>query len=108
MLGGFWFTDLLIERSGYEPSEPSQGLCCDLRQDTLQKTVDTNKSSGKPEGRTLGWLSSWSLERFFFWGGGGVCNLLTKKLASTESGLPVAHPHAMVIFADSGLVILAV
>lgn len=40
MLGGFWFTDLLIERSGYEPSEPSQGLCCDLRQDTLQKTVD--------------------------------------------------------------------
>lgn len=41
-------------------------------------------------------------------GGGGVCNLLTKKLASTESGLPVAHPHAMVIFADSGLVILAV
>lgn len=42
------------------------------------------------------------------WRGGGVCNLLTKKLASTESGLPVAHPHAMVIFADSGLVILAV
>ena len=72
MLGGFWFTDLLIERSGYEPSEPSQGLCCDLRQDTLQKTVDTNKSSGKPEGRALGWLSSWSLERFFFGGGGGM------------------------------------
>lgn len=72
MLGGFWFTDLLIERSGYEPSEPSQGLCCDLRQDTLQKTVDTNKSSGKPEGRTLGWLSSWSLERFWGWGGGGM------------------------------------
>lgn len=40
ILGGLWFTDLLIERSGYEPSEPSQGLCCDLRQDTLQKTVD--------------------------------------------------------------------
>ena len=74
---------------------------------TLYKRLlmDTNKSSGKPEGRTLGWLSSWSLERF---GGGGVCNLLTKKLASTESGLPVAHPHAMVIFADSGLVTLAV
>lgn len=73
---------------------------------TLYKRLlmDTNKSSGKPEGRTLGWLSSWSSERF----GGGVCNLLTKKLASTESGLPVAHPHAMVIFADSGLVILAV
>ena len=69
--------------------------------------MDTNKSSGKPEGRTLEWLSSWSLERFGG-GGGGVCNLLTKKLASTESGLPVAHPHAMVIFADSGLVILAV
>ena len=46
--------------------------------------------------------------REVFFGGGGVCNLLTKKLASTESGLPVAHPHAMVIFADSGLVILAV
>ena len=77
---------------------------------TLYKRLlmDTNKSSGKPEGRTLGWLSSWSLERFFFWGGGGVCNLLTKKLASTESGLPVAHPHAMVIFADSGLAILTV
>lgn len=75
---------------------------------TLYKRLlmDTNKSSGKPEGRTLGWLSSWSLERFG--GGGAVCNLLTKKLASTESGLPVAHPHAMVIFADSGLVILAV
>ena len=74
---------------------------------TLYKRLlmDTNKSSGKPEGRTLGWLSSWSLERL---GGGGVCNLLTKKLASTESGLPVAHPHAMVIFAGSGLVILAV
>lgn len=73
---------------------------------TLYKRLlmDTNKSSGKPEGRTLGWLSSWSLERF----GGGVCNLLTEKLASTESGLPVAHPHAMVIFADSGLVTLAV
>ena len=42
------------------------------------------------------------------WRGGGVCNLLTKKLASTESWLPVAHPHAMVIFAGSGLVILAV
>ena len=75
---------------------------------TLYKRLlmDTNKSSGKPEGRTLGWLSSWSLERFG--GGGGPSNLLTKKLASTESGLPVAHPHAMVIFADSGLVILAV
>lgn len=75
---------------------------------TLYKRLlmDTNKSSGKPEGRTLGWLSSWSLERFG--GGGGVCNFLTKKLASTESGLPVAHPHAMVIFAGSGLVILAV
>lgn len=37
---------------------------------TLYKRLlmDTNKSSGKPEGRTLGWLSSWSSERF---GGGG-------------------------------------
>ena len=80
--------------------------------------MDANKSSGKPEGRTLGWLSSWSLERFGGGGGGDSTtfppspppppNLLTKKLASTESGLPVAHPHAMVIFADSGLVILAV